>query len=87
MGNVLTGVYAAGQEAPVSSRYEVAGFGSRIPWRTGYRALSREAGSVAGTQTAHYSLRHLAEQGYLDRSAVNQMLLDSDLDDFHWHQV
>ncbi len=59
----------------------------KVPWVTGYSVSSRGAGSVAGTQTAHYSLRHLAEQGYLDASAVNQMLLDSDLSDFHWHLV
>ena len=60
---------------------------SQITWATGYSGSSRKAGSIPGTQTAAYSLRHLAEQGCLDSSAVSQMLRDSDLDDFHWHQV
>jgi pimeloyl-ACP methyl ester carboxylesterase len=60
---------------------------SKVTWVTGYSAISREAGSVPGTQAAHYSLCHLAERGYLDRSAVKQMLTGSMLSDFHWHQV
>jgi pimeloyl-ACP methyl ester carboxylesterase len=59
----------------------------QLGWAAGYSPLAREAGIVPKTQTAHYCLRHLAEQGYLERSAVNRMLLDSDLYDFHWHQV
>jgi pimeloyl-ACP methyl ester carboxylesterase len=59
----------------------------KLEWLTGYSPSSRQAGPVRGTQAAHYSLRHLAERGLLDRSAVNRMLLDSNLVDFHWHVI
>ncbi len=58
-----------------------------LGWLKGYEALSREAGNVPNTQEAAYSLRHLAELGLLPQSAVNSMLVDSGLYDYHWHMV
>ncbi len=58
-----------------------------VGWAAGYSEWSRAAGAVPNTQTAHYSLRNLAERGLLDRSDVNRMLLDSKLYDFHWNMT
>lgn len=58
---------------------------SKIEWVKGY--TTRSAGPTPRTQRASYSLRTLAERGFLPQGEVTRMLLTADLQDFAWDVV
>lgn len=56
-----------------------------IEWVKGYR--KRYDGPTPKTQAAQYSLRDLAERGFLGHAEVNRLLVAADMLDFSWHII